>query len=228
MAQSRQKIVDWGGLTLKINNIELGCTKPMAGTAPGSMLATDGKLFCKSGDVGTVTTATTTTVEESGFGLNHITKLTMTAFVIGQGADNASLGIGAKFYTFPAGDILVRSASIYGSCATTLSVTAQTPEIAIGTVVASGAIANTTTTMENIMDGGATVTGLGDGASVVPDLASGLFRKVSLSTVSPVIKVSGGLSHDVFLNMAVAWADVTAAANVTFTGNIILEWVKLS
>lgn len=179
-------------------------------------------------NVGTVTTGATTVAEEHGDGYDHTTKLTLTAFAIGTSADNAALALGAKFYTFPAGDILVRSATLSGGITCAISVTTDTPEVSIGTVVASGANATMTTgTWENIMDGGATVAGLGDGASVAPDVAGGLFRKTSLSTVVPIIKVSGGLSHDIFLNIAATWADVAAAGACTYTGTVTLKWTVI-
>ena len=38
------------------------------------------------------------------------------------------------------------------------------------------------------------------------------------------IKASGGLSHDLFLNAADAWDDVSAVAPLLFTGTISFRW----
>lgn len=185
-------------------------------TIVGSQLTTS--------NVGTVTTAATTTAEEHGDGVWHITKLTMTAFAIGTSGDNENLRVGAKFYTWPSGTvILCESVSIAGGITAAVSNTAQTPEVGIGSVQGTTAAATLSTTTEDYVDGGA-AGGTGDAATVAPDVAGGAFNKCNLSTVRPIVKASGGLSRDLYLNIAVAWADVTAAGAVTFTGTITLVW----
>ena len=178
-------------------------------------------------NVGTVT-SDTESATEYGDGINHVTKIAMTSFVIGTSADNAALAIGAKFYTWPAStDVYVDHTVIDGGITCAISVTTETPEVGMGTVIASGANATLNTgTWEVFMDGGATrlPTSGGDQVAVAPDVAGAAFRKVSLSTASPVIKASGGAARDVFLNIAVTWADVTAAGACTFTGNVWLNW----
>lgn len=179
---------------------------------------------------GTVTTAATTTALEHFTGIEHRTIMTLTSFAVGTSADNASLGIGAKLYTFPAGNILITGATIHGGVTAAISVTTNTPEVALGTVIASGAIASTTTTMENIVDGGAGGM-LGDFVAVAPDVAgtATLFKgMLATSKGGLLIKASGGLSHDVYLNVAAAWVDVTAPGAVTFTGTVTLNWQILS
>lgn len=135
----------------------------------------------------------------------------------------------AKFYTWPTGlNILVEWAAISGGITAAISVTTDTPEVGIGTVVASGANATlTTATWENLIDGGASGSSV-DAAAVAPDVAGTVFHKKSLTTVTPIIKASGGAARDLFLNVADGWADVTAAGAVTFTGKIILKWQVLS
>lgn len=178
-----------------------------------------------STNVGTVTTGATTVATEYGDGQNHLTKLAMTAFAIGNSADNADLALGAKFYTWPTSvDVLVENAVIDGGVTCAISVTTDTPEVGIGTVVASGANATlTTATWENLVDGGASGSSV-DAADVAPDVAGTVLRKKNLTTVQPIIKASGGAARDLFLNIAATWADVTAAGACTFTGNIWLKW----
>lgn len=176
--------------------------------------------------VGTVATASTTRVEEYGDGYDHLTRLTMTAFEVGVAADNASLAIGNKIYTLPAGTILITEASVVGGVTGTVSVTAQTPEIGLGTVIGSGAAAVLSTTMEDIMDGGA-AGGIG-GDLVAPDIAGATFYKASAITNPVIIKTTGGKARDIFLNAAVAWADVTAAGVLSFTGVVTLRWRKVT
>mgnify|MGYP003393000255 FL=1 len=173
-------------------------------------------------NVGTVTTSATTVAQEHGDGVVHITKLTLTAFAIGTSGDNANLALGAKIYTLPAGAIAVEDASIVGGITAAISVTTDTPEVGIGTTVASGANATLGTTTEDIVDGGAA--GYVGGDTVAPDVAGTTFSKGMTATTPIMIKTSGGKSHDLFLNVADGWADVTAAGAVTFTGVITLKW----
>lgn len=180
-------------------------------------------------NIGTVTTAATTTAVEHGDAINHLTVLTMTAFAIGTSADNAALAIGAKFYTWPTGvNILVENTAISGGVTAAISVTTDTPELGIGTVVASTATATLSTgTWENLVDGGASGSSV-DAAAVAPDVAGTVFHKKSLTTVTPIIKSTGGAARDLFLNAAATWADVAAAGAVTFTGTITIRWRVLS
>lgn len=174
--------------------------------------------------VGTVTTTSTTAVAEHGDGTDHTTVLTMTNFAIGTIADNAALGIGAKFYTFPSGTILVEWISMVGGVTGAVSVTAQTPEVGIGSVIASGAVAvlSGTATFEDYIDGNAS--GGTNGATTAPDIAGTVFYKFSRNNLNYIIKTSGGAARDVFLNMAATWADVTAAGAGTYTGTIVIKW----
>jgi hypothetical protein len=187
-----------------------------------------GKALTTS-NVGTVTTAATTTATEHGDSIDQLTVLTMTNFAVGTSGDNAALAIGAKFYTWPTGvNILVESTTISGGITAAISVTTDTPEVGIGTVIASGANATLTTgTWENLVDGGASGSSV-DAAAVAPDVAGTVFHKKNLTTVQPIIKATGGAARDLFLNAAVTWADVTAAGAVTFSGTITLKWRVLS
>ncbi len=177
--------------------------------------------------VGTVTTTATTAVEEYGNGIEHLTKLTMTAFNLGNTADNAALGFGANFYSFPAGTIIVTDATMVGSLTANISVKTNTPEIGIGTVVASGAVSvlSGTATFEDIIDGNASGTG---GDTVAPDVNGTAFYKSSSFTNNILIKTTGGKSRNLFLNAAATWVDVAAAGALTFTGVITLKWSKVS
>ena len=175
-------------------------------------------------NVGTVTTGATTTAVEYGWDNYHVTRLTMTAFAIGTSGDNANLALGAKFYTFPAGAIMVDFTSLSGGVTCAISVTTDTPEIGIGTVVASGAAATlTTATWENLVDGGA-AGATTDADAVLADVAGTAIQKANLSTIRPIIQASGGAARDLFLNIADGWADVTAAGACTFTGTITIGW----
>jgi hypothetical protein len=210
--------------TAAVFNGTVGATTPSTGAFTTISATSD---ITNSSGVGTVTTSSTTAVEERGDGIEHVTKLTMTAFAVGTSGDAAALGIGAKFYTFPAGTIQVLDASMVGGLTATISITTDTPEVGIGTVIASGAVAvlSGTATFEDIINGNVG----GDGSdTVAPDVAGTTFYKNSSFTAPVLIKTSGGKSHDLFLNCAVTWANVAAAGPVTFTGVITLKWRKIS
>ena len=225
----KNKLVDLGDNILVCRGIRLGSTKAgQLGDTTSALVA--GRILTAT-NVGTVGASTVTAIEH-GDNIDHLTALTLTSFAVGTSGDNANLALGAKIYTWPTGvDVAVEYAILKGGLTAAISVTTDTPEVGLGTVVATGAAATlTTATWENIMDGGATrlpTTG-GDQVAIAPDVAGTTFRKMSLSTISPIIATSGGAARDVFLNVADGWADVAAAGAVTFTGTILLKWTVIT
>jgi hypothetical protein len=199
-------------------------------TTTGLINTYTGSAWLPDGTSGTVTTAATTVAVESGNDVDHFTKLTMTGFVIGTSGDGTNLAIGAKFYTFPAGDIVVKDMVIFGKFTAAMSVTTDTPEYGVGSVIGSGAVTTLSTTMEDYIDGGA-AGGVIGGTAVLPNVAGDTFvlkGMLAASTMGVWIKTTAGLSHDLFLNVADGWTDVTAAVPVTFTGTITFNWRKVS
>lgn len=177
----------------------------------------------------TVTTGATTTAVEYGNEVDHVTVLTLTAFAAGTSGDNANLALGAKLFTFPAGVIAVKSAQLINVGVTAaISVTTDTPEIGLGTIIGSGANATlgaVGAAAENISEGG-------DTTNIAPDVAGTATinsSKFPTGGDGPlVILASDGLSHDVFLNLADGWADVAAAGAVTVSGTIAVSWTRLT
>jgi hypothetical protein len=199
-------------------------------TTEGQINVYSGSVWLPSGTAGTVTTSSTTVAVESGNDVDHFTKLTMTSFLIGTSGDATNLAIGAKFYTFPAGDIVVKDMVIFGKFTAAISVTTDTPEYGVGSVIGSGAVTTLSTTLEDYIDGGA-AGGVVGGTAVLPNVAGDTFvlkGMLAASTMGVWIKTSGGLSHDLFLNVADGWANVAAAGPVTFTGTITFNWRKVS
>jgi hypothetical protein len=193
----------------------------------GSKFLTQAELAMldAGGEVGAVGAATVT-ADEKVIGDYHFTKLTLAAFAVGTSGDAANLALGAKIYTFPAGTIVVDDVSFVGGITAAISVTTDTPEVGIGTVVGSGVNATLSTTGEDIMEGGAA--GYTGGTAVAPDVAGTAFSKGRINGGVPVvILATGGKSHDIFLNVADGWADVTAAGAVTADAVITLRWRKI-
>jgi len=177
----------------------------------------DDTLSTTSDSTNLGTAGTNVTAAEYGDGRNHVTKLTLAsvAYTIG---DNASLGLGALIYTFPAGALIVNASNIsVGLTLTTGTPTTDTPEIGLGTVISSGVIAvlGGTATFENIMGGTAT--------PVLNDIAG----TVENFTYVADVKVEVADAHTVFLNIADGWANVDDAA-ATMSGTVFLHWTLLA
>jgi|TARA_R110000751_G_scaffold115924_6_gene215513 hypothetical protein len=158
--------------------------------------------------VKTGTAGTGVTAVHYGDGVNNKVALTLTNLVITVG-NSASLGVGSLIYTLPAGNISVTRAF----CSIEIddvSKADDTPEFGIGTVIATGAVANlgTPTTFENIMEGAA-----------VADTNGTLY----INDVTTLFNVLTGAAHTIHANWADAWgANADAVANVN--GVIVLEY----
>jgi len=165
-----------------------------------------------------VTTAGTTVVtNETGNGIDFTSRLTLTAFAIGTSGDNASLGIGASLFSYPAGAYMVKRVTLNLGITAAISVTAQTPLVGLGTVIATGAVSvlSGTPTFQDSLAGVA-----------VADVAGTKKLYSNTPPTAPLVVATGGV-HACFLNVAVAWADVVAAGAVTADGTVTVEWMKV-
>jgi hypothetical protein len=166
------------------------------------------------------TAGTLVTAVEEGTYRNRITTLTLASHVITHG-DNASLGTGSLIYTFPAGALVINSAYIslaIQTNSTTANGRADTPEIGLGTVIASGGVAvlGGTATFEDIM-GGASTPVLGNMNSTV-----------EVFTHASALKIDATDAHTVHLNLADAYHTDHDATAGTATGTVILDWTFLA
>lgn len=166
------------------------------------------------GNLGAATAAYVSNVEEIGDKRSHTTVLTLTG-ALPAIAGGASLGVGRLLYTFPAGAIVVQSA--YMSVAITQTqgnITADTPEVGLGTVIASGAVAvlSGTATFENILTG--QVAADCNGTATVKTVADQVL----------VIETAG--AHSVYLNVADGWAASGDTAAI-ISGTVVLKWSNL-
>lgn len=180
---------------------------------PGSLSATG---------VGTAANDTTIATVEYYNGIDHLTQLTLTAFAVGTGDDNANLAIGAQVYTFGSGAIAAFDGTVSGIFDQTSHGVITAGEVALGTVVGSGANATLSSTMENIFDGGVS------GVISTYTLGTTVVNVGGIPASTGALKIATGGTKSVFLNIAAAWPNIAAAEAVTFTGVITLRWRKIS
>ena len=149
-------------------------------------------------NVGIGTPGTNVVATEYGDGKRHVTLLTLSAVAITVG-DNAALGVGALIYTFPAGAVYINST--HGSLAMTMAdnINTDTPEMGIGTVIASGA---------NATLGAVGLTAEDIAGPVVLTDTDGTASIFVQHTVGDLIIAAADV-HTVYVNFADTWANVT-------------------
>jgi len=165
---------------------------------------------------------TNVTAEEFGDPSHHVTKLTLSSVAITIG-DTAALAMGALIYTFPAGIIHVQAADCsVGLTLTTGTPTTDTPEVGLGTTLASGANATlgaADAAAENIA-----------GPSAMDDIAGtaeAFDSVVAAGTKSNTLVIAAAGDHTVYLNFADTWANVDDTA-ATASGTVYLSWTLLA
>lgn len=164
------------------------------------------------------TAATGVTATEYGNGFLNVTKLTLNGKTGGLAfpaiAGGAALGVGKLIYTFPAGDIMIIAAGTKSLALTEDdgNITANDPDVGIGTVIATGAVSvlGGTATFENILTGQTSVN-----LAVTNVLVTG----------QPIV-IASAAAHTVHLNAAASWA-ASGEDDMSATGEIVLVWVKL-
>lgn len=154
-------------------------------------------------------------VVEKGHGeIYHITQITLDDLTVITPAGAADLADGELIYTFPGGRINIDKIYMNVSLATAGStVTADTPDLGLGTTVASGAVAvlGGTAAFENIL-AGQTVNDVNGTAEVVTSSRDITFESTDDKTV--------------YLNIADGWAGAEATG-VQASGTIIIIWYAL-
>lgn len=148
-----------------------------------------------------------------GDGKNFTTVLTVDVENAVTVADNAALADGYLLYTFPAGEVVVTASSM--SMGLTLAEdTTATPDVGLGTLLASDAQATLSAddaACENILTG---------------QTAADAAGTETLKTVGNQVLVIGTADdHTVYFNIAATWAD-TAGADLTgdIAGTVVLKW----
>ena len=159
-----------------------------------------------------VGTAGTNVVATTVGSKSYVTTLALSAvsYTIAGAANEA---VGALIFTLPAGAQFVEACYMSVALQGGGTVDADTPDIGVGTVIATGAVAvlGGTATFEDILDG-QTATDA-DGTATVALLAP-----------DDTLSVAGDVKA-VHLNIADGWA---GADTVTATGTIVLKWTQMS
>lgn len=170
-----------------------------------------------SNAVGAKAPVGTIVATEYGDGLDHITKLTLTAFAVGLSGDAGNLARGALLYTLPAGDIIVESSHINVGLTLADAIQTDTPEVGLGTVACAGEVQATLgavgATAEDILEGVA-----------VADVAGTAKVNTKPPTAAVPLVIAAASPHTVNLNVADGWANLTAASAITATGSVVIRW----
>jgi hypothetical protein len=149
-----------------------------------------------------------------GDGLNMTAVLTLVNTPLTVGV-SANLGVGALLYTLPAGACLVRDA--YMSVGLSgVTITNDTPDVGLGTVIASGAIAvlGGTATFEDIITG-QTAANTNGTATV----------KGSGPTAGAPLEITTAGAHTIYFNAADGWGANTDAAGL-LNGTVVISYVR--
>ncbi len=152
-----------------------------------------------------------TTAVERGDSRQHTTVLTVSS-TLPAIAGGAALSVGKLLYTFPAGAIVIDRA--YMSMAITQSegnITADTPDVGLGTTIAAGANAllSDTAGAENVLTG-QTVADC-DGTAEVKTVAD------------QVLVIEAGGDHTLYFNVADTWA-ASGDAAAAIAGTVVINW----
>lgn len=159
-------------------------------------------------NVGTV--ATGSSVVEYGDGYNHTSVITVNT-TLPAITGGVAQGLGKLIYTFPAGAVIASLSYIsIGITQTQGNINADTPDVGLGTTIASGAISllDGTATFENIMSG---------------QLATNCTGTETKNNTINHTDINAADDHTVYLNVADTWA-AGGDTGALLTGTIILNW----
>ena len=180
----------------------------------------DGTNWIEEGAIGGANAGapgTGTTAVEYGDGFNHITVLTMGGVLpaIAAGAN----AYGLLVYTFPAGVTRVKSVHMdVGIDGNETNIDADTPEVGVGSVIATGAVA--------VLNG---TTGFDDYVTETTAAnCTGTVTDFSFDTVDAGLTLNiagGGAGKLLHLNAADTWAGTDTAP--ALSGTVTVEWTFL-
>lgn len=189
-------------------------------TTSGSGVTVDGVLLKDGAVQGTEkvgTAGTNCTVAHYGDGRNMRAVVTVTNAVLNPVGVSANLGVGYLVYTLPAGSCLIHGA--YMSIGLSgVTVTNDTPDLGLGTVIASGAVTTLdgTATFENILTG-QTMTDTNGTATV----------KAAGPTAGAPLEITTAGAHTVYVNLADGWGNNTDASGL-LNGTVVIDYTWMA
>jgi hypothetical protein len=161
---------------------------------------------------------TNVTAAEFGDGYNHTTILTLTGADLGEIGGGGNLAIGALIYTFPVGAHVHTVTSANVALAGDAAVQADTPDVGIGSVIGTGAVAvlGGTATFEDYINGSAAadVNGTPTINDMTINTAGTIMAGISFNAVSD--------TKTLHYNAAFNWSG--ASASILATGVVIIQW----
>jgi len=161
------------------------------------------------------TAGTGTTADEVAIGPWHKTNLTV-AGVLPAIVGGTNLGVGLLVYTLPAGAKIVTSS--YMSVALQQvdgNITADTPIVGVGTIIASGAVTD--------LDGTGTFEDLNTGKAAADCDGTATVQTAKTTDAVGGLAIETGSAHTVHLNVADGWA-ASGDATCGVVGTITIEW----
>ena len=149
-----------------------------------------------------------------GDGVNVTAVLTLTNVVLAVG-NSENLGVGALIYTLPTGACLIRD-SYMSVGFSGVSTTTDTPEIGLGTVIASGVVTalSGTATFEDIITG-----------QVAADTNGTATVKGVAPTANVPLEITTAGAHTVHVNMADGWG-ANADQSGLLNGTVVLSFIR--
>lgn len=154
------------------------------------------------------------TAVEYGDAINHVTKLTLDT-TLPAIAGGANLAVGKLLYTLPVGAQVISASQMnIALTAADGNIDADTPEVGLGSVIASGVVdvLSGTATFEDILTG-----------QVATDCAGTAIT----AAVGTILATNTGGVKAVFLNVADGWAAGGEAA-CPVTGTVVIHWSQLT
>jgi hypothetical protein len=194
---------------------------PTAATARGGYLRveTAAEASLPSFDPGVANTGVTAS-HASVDGKNFVSTFTVSQTDALTTGDNAALADGYLIYTFPSGAVVIDYAYMTMSMTATTEQAADTPDVGLGTVIASGANAllSATATFENIITG-----------QTAADASGTATVKTALPTAGTPFIIEAGDAHTLHFNVADTWADDTSGdLTADIAGTITVAWRKMA
>ena len=220
-------LVHGAGTPLTLKGVNKIVTSEITSSEPSGDILVAGVYFngtsIFANNIGLITSLGTqspgTELAEYGDGNQMNSVIEFTDLVVGTPAAGANKGMGVKIFTFPAGMHLCIVSSIAVGL-TVGGVTTDTPDMGLGSVIATGTVAvlSGTATFEDYLTGQTASDCAGTTVRKALGATAGIGTGIALNQVGDV--------KDVFLNVADGWnAGVTG--DLTATGRIVLSWFKL-